>query len=181
MSESDLEFFTKNNIEPYNTNKDLLNYNKAIWAFIIVAILVLIICFFIAKPELEWYREINKYGWLSNNWLMGVILIVVILLMSYSSYFAYCVADESGKNMVIITFTLGLLILITWFIVFFKVKSFLNAFYLSMMLFFVSFIQIYFVWDISSNAGYGMIPYIVVTFLLTIISLNISSENDFLK
>ncbi len=152
-------------------------YSPEVWIFIVIAIIVLIICFWIAQPELEWYKDQKKYTLFENFWVLAIILVIVAILMAYCSYVSYMKGNSQQRSAIMITFIAGMLLLFLWFVVFYKMKNLSVAFYFAIALLFVAFIQIYFVWNVYDKAGWGLIPYIIFIGFLVGLNYNISDQN----
>jgi len=148
-----------------------------LWAFMLVGIIVLILCFAISYPELGWYQELNNYSWSGNMLIMGIILAVIVLIMCYCTCVGYSYATEGNKTNILFLFVASLLVLIMWFYVFYNAKNLENAFYMGILFLFLTFLQTYFVWKSITRAGIGMILYILWAIFAVIVTWNISNTN----
>ena len=68
--------------------------SPVIWFFIIAAIIVLIICFVIAQPEQEWFKDLKMVTWAQNTLVWSIIFVIVIIIMAYCSSYAF----DNTKN-----------------------------------------------------------------------------------
>jgi tryptophan-rich sensory protein len=150
--------------------------HKYLWAFILFAIVILFFCFAISYPELSWYQELNNYAWSANMTVMGIILAIIVIIMSYCTFRGY-VSSIVNKQMILFTFVASLLTLVLWFYVFYTAKNLDNAFYMSILFLFLTFIQTYYVWKANVRAGYGMILYVLWAIFAVLITWNISTTN----
>lgn len=148
-----------------------------VWIFLIIAIVVLIICFYVAYDNKEWYSDLKKFSWTENLWVWGVILVLVLLVAGYCSFVSYIMGSQSMKMAILITFVAAMLGLLAWFWVFYKTKSLENAFYVSLILLFIAFLQIYLVWTVNPNAGYGLLPWALFSIFLVGITWSLDSQN----
>lgn len=152
--------------------------DKFLWMFILVAIVIICLCFGIAYNEADWYSNLNNWTWASSMMWVSILLVIIILIVSYCSYLGYNSAkDDTTKGWILATFFATLLILLVWFYVFFKAKSLDNAFYVSILFLFVVFVQTFLIWKANTKAGYGMILYALWAIFLASASWYVSANN----
>lgn len=152
--------------------------DKFLWMFILVAIVIVCLCFGIAYNEADWYSNLNNWTWASSMMWVSIILFIIVLIVAYCSYLGYnSAADDTTKGWILATFFATLLILMVWFYVFFKAKTLDNAFYVSILFLFVVFVQTYLIWSVNYKAGYGMILYALWAIFLASASWYVSANN----
>lgn len=148
-----------------------------VWAFIILSIIVIIACFFIAYNEQDWFSDLKKIDWAENSIAWGIAFIIVYLVMTLCSSFAYMRGNNDSKLGIFITFIISSALLIVWFALFYKSKDLNSAFYASVALIIVALIQTYYVWRSDLGSGIGMLPYVIFLLFLSGVNWNISSLN----
>lgn len=149
-----------------------------VWIFIILAIIVLVACFFIAYQQQDWFADIKKVDWAQNLIAWGVGLIIVYLVMALCSSFAYVkTLSQQNKMAILITFLISSGLLILWFTLFFFSKDLSSAFYTTIALIVVTVVLTYFVFLSDIGSGIGMLPYIVFLLFLSGIGWNIMASN----
>jgi tryptophan-rich sensory protein len=149
------------------------------WAFIIIAIIVLIIIFLVIRTGLELYNRTSKKGWADANSVWGIVIIVVTLLFSYGSYRAYSLApDDMYRQFIAVSFGVQMILLLIIFYLIFRTFSFRNAFYLSILTFILSVVHLYFAWKIDRGAGYASILYVVWVLIMLFGTWGLSSDNQ---
>lgn len=139
-------------------------HKNAIWVFLIVAIIVLVILFWIAKPQQEWFAGLNNsWSWLkaNNMSVMAIIMVIVVLLMAYVSYVAYVKTTARWRNGIILSFAASMLLLIVWFIVFYNTQNLMAASWLGVAVLVAGLIQTWYVFNADRAAGWGMVPYLL--------------------
>jgi tryptophan-rich sensory protein len=149
------------------------------WAFIIVAIIVLVLLFLVIRPGLEQYSRMNKKGWTDANSVWGIIVTIVVLLFAYGSYYAYRMAPtDMTRQLIAVSFGVQMVLLLVVFYLAFRTQSWSNAFYLSIVVFLLALVHIYVVWKVSRSAGYASILYVLWTLLMVFASWGLSSDNQ---
>lgn len=155
-------------------------HKNAIWVFLIVAIIVLIILFWIAKPQQDWFASLNNsWTWLkaSNMSVMVIIMIIVVLLMAYVSYVAYIKITARWRNGVILSFAASMLLLIVWFAVFYRTQNLMTAAWLGVAVLVAGLIQTWYVFNADRAAGWGMVPYLLWLITAVAFGFQLSSSN----
>lgn len=155
-------------------------HKYAIWFFLIIAIIVLVILFWIAKPSQEWFANLNNsWEWLKadNMTVMVIIMVIVVLLMAYVSYAAYMKAALADRNAIILTFSASMLLLILWFTIFYNQKSLNAAAWIGIAVLVAGLIQTWYVFKVDKAAGWGMIPYLIWVITAVAFNFQLSSSN----
>jgi len=148
------------------------------WAFIIIAIIVLVLLFIVIRPGLDHYNRMNKNGWTDANSVWAIIVSVVVLLFAYGSYYAYISASsDMTRQLIAVSFGVQMILLLVIFYLAFRTQSWSNAFYLSIVVFLLALVHIYVVWKVSRSAGYACILYVIWTLLMVFASWGLSSDN----
>jgi tryptophan-rich sensory protein len=147
------------------------------WIFIIITIVVLVITIMLGKGQSAWYADLKKSSWAENIVVWAVLYGAVIIIMSWCSSFAYCLADYNGKMYILSSFIISMILLIITFYVFFTAKNLDVAFYLTLILLAVSIFQTFVVWQCHAGSGIGMLPYVVFLIFAAGITYDISSKN----
>lgn len=152
------------------------------WVFILVAIIVLIILFLIARGSTEWFNSLNNsWGWFasSNNTVLAIVMIIVVLLMAYVSYNAFIrAADYSTRNGIAWTFGLQLIGLIVLFALFYRGQNISAAAWVSVLLFILALVQSYFIYRADPRSFWGMVPYLIWLLANTAFAFHLRSENS---
>lgn len=136
------------------------------WLFIIIAILVLILVYFIASANLPWYADLVKVSWFS--YLIGfyVILVLVVLTATIGTYIAFNMATSKGKMWIFLTFVAAMIGLLLWFVIFFSQHNLTLSFYFGCAFLILAFVQIVSVWSVNMNAGFSILPYLIFIALI---------------
>lgn len=162
-----------------STMEDLKNYfsSAEIWIFLVIAIIILILCFVMASMSLEWYSGLSKIDWAGNFWIMGIFLVLVVLILAYATFLAYITCPKNHKGFIMMTFIAVMLLTFGWFTVFFNAKSLLNAYYTSLFLLFASILLTYVVWQIDYRFGICTLPFLVFAIFMSGMSWHINDSN----
>lgn len=157
----------------------IVNYvSKAeLWIFLVIAIIVLILCFVVASPNLEWYSNLRKVDWAENFWIIGIILIFTVLILTYVTFLTYIYSSENYKFVVIALFIGVMLLLFSWFLVFFSSKCLINAFYTSLILLFFTIMLTYITWSVDYRFGICTLPFLVFVIFIFGMSWHINDCN----
>lgn len=153
--------------------------DQALWAFLIITIIVLIIAFAVCQAGSCWKEDghLNRPNW-DNRWLSVVILIVATLLMAYGSYRAFReTCDVNGRGIVSGLFALVLVLLFIWMLMVSQSRNHQNAFYLAVVLAIVSLIQTVILWKASCVAGYASTVFFIVTLIAAWWSYDLMCKN----
>ena len=110
-------------------------------------------------------------------WVWAVILTVSYIVAAYYTSVGYYAAGPQVKTGIMLSFVAFSLLLLVWFFVMFKMKEITSAFYVSIALLFVVFIQMYLCWATNLTSGLGCIGIMIMTFILVGFSYNLSSAN----
>jgi len=148
--------------------------------FLVVAIVTLIILFYITYPVREWFDNLNNnWNWLKsgNMTVMGIVLVGVVLLMAWSSAHAYQRASLRDQAAIALTFAVSLILLVVWFAVFYRRQSFNAATVLSWFVLIVGLIQGYYVWKVGRSAAWAMLPYLAWVVVALAFGYHIRAEN----
>lgn len=153
---------------------------KAIWVFIIIAIIVLIILFWISTSGSDWFNTLNNtWNWIKGSALIGwaVLLVVGVLLAAFVSAVAYANADVRTRGAIIALFGLTMLFLIIWFAVFYSNQNLYAAAWLGGITVILSIFWAGYVWKGDARAGWGMIPYLLWAVVAFAFNIHLSLEN----
>jgi tryptophan-rich sensory protein len=151
--------------------------SKNLWMFLLIAIIVLIICYFIAAPNAVWFDSLKKFSWGNNSLIFFIVLVIVVLVMAGGTYVAYSVANTYMQGAILMSFMAAMFLLIIWFAIFYQAQQLDHAFYIGMVFLFVAFIQTYLVFQASVKAGYAMLPYIIWMVLVVLMVYKIFVDN----
>lgn len=151
--------------------------SKNLWMFLLIAIIVLIICWFIAAPNIMWYDSLKNFSWGNNSLIFYIVLVLVVLVMAGGTYVAYNMANASMQTTILMTFMAAMFLLIIWFTVFYQAQQLEQSFYVGMIFLFVAFLQTYFVFQVSAKAGYAMLPYFIWMVLVVLMIYKIFASN----
>ena len=163
-----------------DANNDMNTITKTgneVWVFIVIAIVVLVVCFVIAKPGMEWFNDLNTTAATRYMWIWAVILTIAYIVAAYYTSVGYYAATPHVKTGIMLSFIAFSLLLLVWFFVLFKMKEITSAFYVSIALLFVLFIQMYLCWATNLTAGLGNIGIMLMAFILVGFSYNLSAAN----
>ena len=150
----------------------------SMWAFIIIAIIVLVLLFLVMRPGMDAYNQMNKKGWSDANSVWGIVIAIVVLLFAYGSYQGYRNAcDDMSRQLIAVSFGVQMVLLLVVFYLGFRSQSFTNAFYLAIVVFLLSIAHLYFVWKSSRGGGYACILYVIWTLLVLLGAWGVSGDN----
>lgn len=154
---------------------------NALWIFIIISIIVLIILYALARPAQDWLAGLNNsWTWLkagSNMVVMGVILAIVVLLMAYVSFFAYLHANLIDQKAIVITFGITMILLIVWFGLFYVQRDLNTSAWFGLLVLIAAIFQTYYVFKVSRSAGWGMIPYLLWVIVAIAFNFQLKASN----
>jgi tryptophan-rich sensory protein len=154
---------------------------RGLWVFIIIAIIVLVVLFYLARPAFccddgeSWWQELRGCSWGKSPALWAVLITLAVLLFAWGAFVAYSTTfHPMRRNMILAGFVLSMLVLIALFSIFFKVedgccttKGFPTALWLAILAVVLAFACLYPMWH-NSVARLAMIPYLVLVIALAV-------------
>ena len=152
--------------------------NKFAIFFFIISIIVLVLLLYIASSRNDWFNGLNKFSFAALPIVLGIVLVIVVLMMAGSAYFSYSSAtDENARNQILFSFVASMILLIILFIVFYVEKNFSLAFYLSLVMIFVAFMQMALNFQQSARSGWCTFPYLLFFIIISVGFYNIWQSN----
>lgn len=137
---------------------------NAVWVFIVVAIIVLIIIFWVGKCGMQWYNNLN-HSWScmkgGNMVVWAVLFVIIVLLAAYVSGRAYSMANHSTRTGIAVTFGLSMLFLLIWFGVFFSKQCVKSSVWFGVIALILAILWTYYVFKANRSCGWGMLPYLI--------------------
>ena len=121
---------------------------------------------FFTQENIKLFAEINKPYLSPPAWIFPIVWTVLFLLMGLASYIIFSNdSDIPKRNHAITFYALQLFINFFWSIIFFNLHMYLLAFVWLVLLWCMIIVTIFYFWQISRQAAYFMIPYLLwVTF-----------------
>lgn len=169
-----------NNVLPSLTEQ--MN-TRAFWAFVIITIIVLAICFYLfykGKAEMVGSRPVGVWSWLDNSSFVYVLFTIVGFLIAYSTYRACAccgVTKENESNLIKIVFGMEAVLMIVWFYYFYRNIHYNNAFWASLALLAASLVQFYMIWRVDRIAAYCHVPVVLLLAALAWASYKARANN----
>jgi hypothetical protein len=158
-----------------------VDYMKKIkcWIFVILALVVIVIIGWIAKDYNCVQKALCESSWNSQPMLGGILLFISILLTGWFTGKAFeMTTDATTKNFLVVCFVVVALLLILSFFLFYKKANYSSAFYVSLVLVAVVALHTYFSFKVNKNCGYGQLPLLIMSVVLSIYFWDITSKNE---
>ena len=151
--------------------------DKILWVYIIVAVIILIILFWIAGSASTYFNSLNKPTWTNAPAIWGTLMVIVVLILAYANFKAFRVANAAYRNNIIVTVIIQAILLIAWFWVFYKTENPMNAFYIALVLLLVTLWQLFVLYRVDPAAGWMALPFLVWLLLAIYVNWSISDTN----
>lgn len=161
--------------EPFNLKSHLCQ--PWLWIILIVTIVFIILYCFIAYSQIGWYQDLNNYDLAANVIILLIFMIIVGIIMSICTYIGLMAGTPASAAGIMASYILGLVLLLIWFVVFYRSKDLTGAFIVAIVFFAITVIQTYFVWISNVKAGIGMLLYIIGGIVLASIAWYIADKN----
>lgn len=120
---------------------------------------------FTIQSVTTWYTTLNRPPLNPPNWIFGPVWTTLYVLMGIALYLVLVKGFKKKTVKAVKIFFLQLLLNLSWSIVFFGLHSIGGALLIIIVLWGLIFLNILKFYEISKNAGYLLVPYILwVTF-----------------
>jgi hypothetical protein len=150
---------------------------KDLWVFMIIAIILLIVLYYISSNHCEVLENLKTCSWNNYYYFGAIVLAIGVLVLAYGCYMAFCVADNQSKTLIAISFGLISVLLIVAFTLFFRNGNFSGAFYTSLFILLVAVLCMYFCYRVKRAAGYTNIVFVIVAIILAWGMWDVTSNN----
>ena len=109
--------------------------DNVMWTFIIVAVVALVVIYFIVRHSREWYGTLNK-PFDEEGSVMFILLCLCFVILGYASFRAFHCSGKTGymANMCMVSFGVVVALMILWAFLFFRHHNIHKAFYVNLLL-----------------------------------------------
>lgn len=162
----------------YTTGSSMMSMTRAIWIFIVLAIVVIVVVAWFGRRYKCVKDSLNEGSW-NNQWLFGGILLgIALLITAWATGKAFTMTDSTNKNFLMISFVAIGILLILAFALFFSKQNYSGAFYTSLLIVAIAILLMYFTWKVDSKLGWWQLPFVVMSIALVAFFWDITSKNS---
>ena len=154
------------------------------WVLIVVAIIVGIVCCFLAgtTDATSYWGSLTKVSWADNLWVLAIFMFIALILLAWATWAAVASSNMMGNTfnsvMLYVTFGLQLLFTLVGFAFLFRNKQPYIAFFFILGILLVSAWQFFLMFNSGSRTSLWIfLIYVIWVLVLAFITWNVYSSN----
>ena len=138
------------------------------WTYFSVAAIFALVSYMVIQNNMTFVNSLPKPKFSISLSVLYILFIIGFIILAYAGFMGNCYSpNEMRKGGSNVFFVLYLFIFLTWVYTLFGKKDLKNAFFISIALFLITLLWIFWLWKTDRTAAYLMIYVLIITGFIT--------------